>query len=753
MAFSGVVSRGFGVRTTSGTDVTKSPDSAIAVGKICIVQVVTDNIATSDGSSSNHTLSDTDGHTWTKVYEHTDSAGAALDGSTTSLWWTKVTSEIGTSDVITCTINGSITAGILCIVEASVASGYTVKTILSTIASSDSATTLSASLSSLTSREYLYIGSFGAEGADLAKTPISGYTELHDRVSSADGSATLNVQAHVAYKIETSTGTTWTSLYATFTNGTQAVVAFYEVVDTFPITISLSVARLEIDLPQLVLYVYGESMAFGEENPTEGELSVSWQTWQNTNEENPGVVGDGDWGKLKLLYPDAEVRSLVYDLENTDSKKITLAKNEYGIGSDNFIIEIRGDSSTFGRNDSTPTWITYSEPVDKTWRYLQIRIKYSQSMLGMWLQPEDIDTKAEIDAIITYSVAHGVTDLFASFVDWNTNPKTTLGDSTLGNITSKTADGKYPFTYLTEQAVANGIRVHAWVVVHFAYHWCGSSAVLDSPLTDNSTNHDTSNGGSCINFANFDTRDAITDFFADIASENPGISSITLDYIRTDGVVTGIDLDDVTDFVSELRAKTSVPISVCSLANKYAVTSFKQDSIAWITSGYIDMIVTMGYEYAYGVKWQYISGFDWSSNPSKTLMWGLGAMVSTESPSDLEFHLKKYGDIGYKNFSIFSWADDLKDNSDYDDVLDDLATNTLNPTMGAITKITVTPSTSIVLTIGGTAYTTTYSNASSYTTAGTLKRYIESVEGARPFVYYMRKTTSTIQIMVGEFEP
>jgi hypothetical protein len=238
-----------------------------------------------------------------------------------------------------------------------------------------------------------------------------------------------------------------------------------------------------------------------------------------------------------------------------------------------------------------------------------------------------------------------------------------------------------------------------------------------------------------------------------MADKIQNLSSINLVYIRTDGVVTGISLANVTSFVSELRAKTSIPLSVCSLANKYAITSLKQDAIAWINSGYIDMITTMGYEFAYGVKWQYISGYDWVSNPTKKLVWGLGAMAYMENPSDLEFQLKKYGDIGHKNFSIFSWADDLKDNSDYDDVLDDLATNTLNPTMGAITKITVTPSTSIVLTIGGAAYTTTYSNVSSYTTAGALKRYIESVEGARPFVYYMRKTTNTIQIMVGEFEP
>ena len=374
-------------------------------------------------------------------------------------------------------------------------------------------------------------------------------------------------------------------------------------------------------------------------------------------------------------------------------------------------------------------------------------------MVTMWLQPEDMLTKAQIDTIISFSVAHHITDLFGATTDWNASPKTTLGASTLGRETDYRADGKLPFTYLLEQATANNIKVHAWAVIHFFYHWGGASAQLLSPLANDGTNHDTSNGGSCLNFATKATRDTVTDFLADFATQNPGITSINLDYIRTDAVVTGISGANVTSFVSELKAKTATSISICSLASKYAINSHKQDAVAWVRDGYADMITAMGYEYPFSLKWDYMSTYDWASNPTKKLVWGIGAMADMEQPSDFGFQIKKYNDYGFKRFAVFSWADDLKDNSGFQSPLDNFAAGTLNPTMGAVTKVVVNGNTSITLTIGGTAYTTTNASVSAYTNQSTLKKAIELVQGARPFVYYLRKVAGYIAVMIGEYEP
>jgi hypothetical protein len=108
-AFTGVTARGSAVSSSNSASVGASPDANIAVNKIVIVQCVSDNNDTSNAATTFHTVTDTDLNSWTRVYEETDSDGAANDGSTTSLWWTKVTTQIDTTDTITCTLGASKT--------------------------------------------------------------------------------------------------------------------------------------------------------------------------------------------------------------------------------------------------------------------------------------------------------------------------------------------------------------------------------------------------------------------------------------------------------------------------------------------------------------------------------------------------------------------------------------------------------------------------------------------------------------------
>src|SRR3972149_1764667 len=233
----------FGTPTARGSAVENSNDNSIVVtslsgnivvGRIAIVQCVSDNNDTANGATTFHSLADTDTHTWTRVYEETDSDGAADDGSTTSLWWTKVVTQIDTTDSITCTLGANKTDKTLAVFEVTVAAGNTVST-SGTVASpthSDSGTntTISSTLSSITSREYLLVGSFGAEG-ETGKNPDTSpvYTELYDLVSTTSGLPAANIQNHLQYRIATVTGETADSLNVTWTNATQTLVGFYEV--------------------------------------------------------------------------------------------------------------------------------------------------------------------------------------------------------------------------------------------------------------------------------------------------------------------------------------------------------------------------------------------------------------------------------------------------------------------------------------------------------------------------------------------
>lgn len=230
MAFSAITARGSAVSTVTHASLAVSPSAALTVGKGIFVSCVSDNLTTVEGATTYHLVTDTDGHAWTRVFERTDTDGVAGDGSTTSLWKTIVTSEIGTGDSITNTYQGgSNDAGNIAIVEATIGAGVTIsnETPNHTHANAVANTDITATLSSLPSREYLFFGLLGAEGNDNAKTPIANYTEQFD-IRSGSNSLT-DVFMHVGTRILTGTGDTWTSSAVTATNAVQSLVAFYEV--------------------------------------------------------------------------------------------------------------------------------------------------------------------------------------------------------------------------------------------------------------------------------------------------------------------------------------------------------------------------------------------------------------------------------------------------------------------------------------------------------------------------------------------
>jgi len=113
-------------------------------------------------------------------------------------------------------------------------------------------------------------------------------------------------------------------------------------------------------------------LAFGEENPTEGEIPTSWQTWSDGVGGIPDVTGDADWGKLHLDL-DEQGRSKVYDFGNSDDRGITITENRYEAGSGSATIQIRGHDTVFLQDDIAPVWENYTVTVNKTWRFIQVR--------------------------------------------------------------------------------------------------------------------------------------------------------------------------------------------------------------------------------------------------------------------------------------------------------------------------------------------------------------------------------------------
>ena len=132
--------------------------------------------------------------------------------------------------------------------------------------------------------------------------------------------------------------------------------------DTFPIELFGSVADKE-------------GYAFGEENPTD-ENPESWVTWSDGAAGSPTIIGDADWGQLKVQL-NASGQSAVKDLGSVKARIIVLKRDKYGSGSGSITIYIRGQAATFNQDDGSPSWEEYTIPIRKDWRYIQAKVEYS----------------------------------------------------------------------------------------------------------------------------------------------------------------------------------------------------------------------------------------------------------------------------------------------------------------------------------------------------------------------------------------
>jgi hypothetical protein len=242
MAFSAVTERGSAADRTSDTSIAVSPSANLTVGKIVFVLVVTDNAQTTDGTSTNHdTLADTDTNTWNKVYERTAGGGAANAGVTASLWWTKVATQIDTTDSITFTGDTSWTSKLLMVWEATVGAGNTISLAGSTFAEGATNDPGGLTLSGLTSKEYLFLGIIGREEEIVTWTEDADYTNVFAAegiTTGPTGGAVTNVTGNVGYRILTGTGDTFDIAVGGIAtqDWTEAFLAFQEVAGAVNLT-------------------------------------------------------------------------------------------------------------------------------------------------------------------------------------------------------------------------------------------------------------------------------------------------------------------------------------------------------------------------------------------------------------------------------------------------------------------------------------------------------------------------------------
>lgn len=210
MAWAATAGRGGANTKTAGTQVSGSPTGNIPAGAICFVGVATNNAGASDGNTSEHAISDTDGNTWTKLREYTNAEGAGAAGVTVSLHATKVTTQIDTTDTITLTCATSVATKTMCFWEASVAGGKTFQLNTGQNGEASASTTgPSMTIGSLANAEHLFLAMEGLEGpSGDSYTRDADYTSAASRGTTGSTDDT-NITGFLSRRILTATGDTY----------------------------------------------------------------------------------------------------------------------------------------------------------------------------------------------------------------------------------------------------------------------------------------------------------------------------------------------------------------------------------------------------------------------------------------------------------------------------------------------------------------------------------------------------------------
>lgn len=173
MAWGTGTARGSGQSKAGATSFEINPSSAVPVGEVLVVIVSKDNTSTVNGDNSEvtsvraRTAADGGGTVLldlTKGVEFTNSQGAAAGGSTVSIWFGKVTTQIETTHFIRAEFSASTAAKMLTTASFTIGASNTPTGKGSNSAEGDATTTPTVTLSGQGVGELLWIGGVAVEG-------------------------------------------------------------------------------------------------------------------------------------------------------------------------------------------------------------------------------------------------------------------------------------------------------------------------------------------------------------------------------------------------------------------------------------------------------------------------------------------------------------------------------------------------------------------------------------------------------------
>lgn len=212
--------------SAASIDMTSLVDVAEA-GRVLLVSVALDNTGTSDGNNNEISgAQDTKGNSWSKLHEWTKSNGAPADALTVGLLYTRVTTQLETSDTITVNFANTVVAKAVSAWKFSVASALEVVAVNQNVNSGNSWGSLS--ISGLANREYLFFRVCGKEsGTNTALTPTANYSSIQHRRSGPSGASSVYVDAE--FRIVTATEETSDPTLIASADSASVMVALAEV--------------------------------------------------------------------------------------------------------------------------------------------------------------------------------------------------------------------------------------------------------------------------------------------------------------------------------------------------------------------------------------------------------------------------------------------------------------------------------------------------------------------------------------------
>lgn len=206
MALAFVALRGTAQLKSASSTLSVAPTGTIAAGRIVVATCISDNTSTTDGATSEHTVTDTKGNIWTKGQEQCESGGAASAGITISKWVSFASAELSTIDSVILTLTASHLSKALGIEEWSLSAGATLSIAgAAGLAGSTSASPAVSLIGLSADAEYAFLAVAGREGG---AGPPGGLGNDADYISvfqtgTTGGSGATNVDLKSAYRIAT----------------------------------------------------------------------------------------------------------------------------------------------------------------------------------------------------------------------------------------------------------------------------------------------------------------------------------------------------------------------------------------------------------------------------------------------------------------------------------------------------------------------------------------------------------------------